>query len=628
MIYTNEIGAFGYAVAMIVYALLTILLLSGWWRSGQSRLPALATGISLVWAGVWTAGFLDLTRSFALVTSVEWARGLAWLIASLAIFREITRLPPLRQLRSAYGVFVLLLAGLPAAYFLLFIEGPPNTLVWVTGGYVLSALIVLAAEQLYRNAPSDARSGVTYFCIAIAGVFLFDLIMYGLIIAGATTGPEYWAARGFVNAMLAAPLALGIWRRSRMTPAAQVPRQIAFYLFGITIIAVYMVLVVIGYHYVHTFGGSWSEVGGIVLIVAAIAAAVVVTGSSRIRARTRVFLMKTFLQYKYDYRKEWLRFISTLSTSGLDDVGTTAVRAVAQIVNSPGGVVWIQEEESPSYVPVGAWRCAVPNAAPIVEESGLVRFLRNRRWVIDLEEMKRHPERYEDLEIEGWLQGSDWWLVVPLILGKRLYGFMMLQKPRAVPSLNFEDHDLLRTAGSHVGMHINQAETDKRLSESRQFGAYNRLTAFLMHDLNNVIAQQSLVVKNAERFRHNPDFVDDAIDTIAHSVTRMKRLMEQLSSRSKPPVTRQTDIRQALKNAVKRCQMQQPTPRLEVDELPMWIQADPERLTTVFEHLIRNAQDATQADGEISIEVKAHHGRVVVSIADTGEGMTPEFIRE
>ena len=34
-----------------------------------------------------------------------------------------------------------------------------------------------------------------------------------------------------------------------------------------------------------------------------------------------------------------------------------------------------------------------------------------------------------------------------------------------------------------------------------------------MHDLNNLIAQQSLVVKNAERFRQNPKFVDDAIDT-------------------------------------------------------------------------------------------------------------------
>jgi putative PEP-CTERM system histidine kinase len=626
---TNEIGAFGYAVALIVYTLLTILLLSGWQRRDQSRLPALATGISLVWAGVWMAGFLDLTRSFALVTLVEWSRGLAWLIASLAILHEITRTSLMQRLRSGYGVFALLLAGLPIAYFLFFADGPPSTIVWVAGGYVLSVLNVLAAELLFRNAPVDSRSGITYFCIAIAGVFLFDLIMYGLVIAGASTEPEYWAARGFVNALLAAPLALGIWRRSRTTPAVQVPRQIAFYLFGITIIAVYVVLVVIGHHYVQTYGGSWSEVGGVVLIIAAIAAAVVVLASARIRARVRVSLMKTFLQYKYDYRKEWLRFISTLSTSGLEDVVATAVRAVAQIVNSPGGVVWIQEQESQAYLPAGAWRCAVPNIAPIVEESGLVRFLQDRQWVVNLEEMKQYPERYEGLQLDSWLQsGDDWWLVVPLFLGKRLYGFMMLQKPRVVSALNFEDHDLLRTAGSHVGMHINQAETDKRLTESRQFGAYNRLTAFLMHDLKNVIAQQSLVVKNAEHFRHNPKFVDDAIDTIAHSVSRMKRLMEQLSSGSKVPQKRPTDLREALTRAVERCNTLQPQPRLELGEGTMLIEADSERLITVFEHLIRNAQEATDADGSVAVEAGVKDGLITVSIADTGEGMSPEFIHE
>ena len=128
------------------------------------------------------------------------------------------------------------------------------------------------------------------------------------------------------------------------------------------------------------------------------------------------------------------------------------MRAVAQIVNSPSGVVWIQEQESQAYLPAGAWSCAVPNVAPIVEDSTLVWFLRNRQWVIDLEEMKRYPERYENLEIDSWLRSGNWWLVVPLFLAKRLYGFMVLQKPRAVPSLNFEDHDLLRTVGSHVGM--------------------------------------------------------------------------------------------------------------------------------------------------------------------------------
>lgn len=625
----NEIGAFGYAITLIVYALLTILLLSGWQRSDQSRLLALATGFSLLWAGVWIAGFLDLTRAYSLVTFVEWARGLAWLVATIAILREIAETSPVRLLRFRYGVPILLLVGLPVGYFLFRADEPLPVIVWVSGGYVLSVLIVLAAEQLYRNAPIDARSDVAYLCIAIAGVFLFDLILYGLVMAGVATGAEYWAARGFVNALLAVPLVLGVWRRSHMSSAAQVPRQIAFYSFGMTIIAVYVVLVVIGYRYIERYGGAWSDVGGIVLIVAAGGAAAVVLASARIRARVRVVLTKTFLQYKYDYRKEWLRFISTLSKSGLDDVAAAAVRAVAQIVDSPGGAVWTREQDSEAYLPTGSWRCSIPGVPPVAAGSGLVRFLEDRQWIVDLEEMKRHPDRYENLKLDSWLQrDGSWWLVVPLFLSKRLYGFIVLQETRVVRNLNFEDHDLLRTVGRHVAMHINQAETDKRLAESRQFGAYNRLTAFLMHDLNNLIAQQSLVVKNAEKFRDNPKFVDDTFDTIAHSVVRMNRLMEQLTSASKAPTVRQTDLRDSLQKAVDRCQSRRPMPALNISAEPIVLEADFERLTSVFEHIIRNAQDATDQKGRIQIEASVDNNLAMVSIQDDGQGMSSEFIRE
>jgi len=122
-----------------------------------------------------------------------------------------------------------------------------------------------------------------------------------------------------------------------------------------------------------------------------------------------------------------------------------------------------------------------------------------------------------------------------------------------------------------------------------------------MHDLNNVIAQQSLVVENAERFRHNPKFVDDAIDTIAHSVSRMKRLMEQLSSGSKVAKKRPTEVMDALRKAVERCRASEPTPRLEADNEQMLIEADSERLITIFEHLIKNAQDATPTDGRVTV---------------------------
>jgi putative PEP-CTERM system histidine kinase len=384
-----------------------------------------------------------------------------------------------------------------------------------------------------------------------------------------------------------------------------------------------------GRYYIEAYGGSWGRVGAIVFIVAAIGAVAILLVSPSTRARVRVFLMKTFLQYKYDYRKEWLRFIATLSETGLENVPATAIRAVAQIVNSPGGVVWLQEQEGEGYLPMGSWHCDIPAASPIDSHASMVRFMRDRQWVIDLEEMKEHPARYEDVDLEDWLAaGGDWWLVVPLVLGDRLFGFIVLQKPRVVPSLNFEDHDLLRTVGRHVATHINQAESDRRLAETSQFGTYNRLTAFLMHDLNNLVAQQSLVVKNAERFRQNPKFVDDAIETIAHSVARMKKLMEQLSTGSQEPAREETDLHEVLRRAVKRSQPRFPEPELHLGNRSITVQADPERLTTVFEHLIRNAQDATDKGGRITVAAELLNGSASVSIGDDGCGMSPEFIRE
>jgi putative PEP-CTERM system histidine kinase len=339
--------------------------------------------------------------------------------------------------------------------------------------------------------------------------------------------------------------------------------------------------------------------------------------------------MKSFFQYKYDYRKEWLRFISTLSAAEPDNAAQTAVRAIAQIVNSPGGIIWAQEEAGKSFEPYGAWNCALPSAASVPDDSAVVRFLRQRQWVIDLVELRDYPMRYENLDLEAWVgEHAEWWLIVPLFLQNKLFGFAVLEKPRVVPGLNFEDHDLLRTVGRHVATYIDQAESDRRLAESRQFGTYNRLTAFLMHDLNNLIAQQSLVVKNAEKFRHNPDFVDDAIDTIANSVSRMRRLMEQLTSGSQKTKNVTVELNALLNKAAQRCNPRLPRPTITGSDTPVRVDADPERLVTVLEHLIRNAQDATKETGFIDVSLAADNNVAMITIADNGAGMSPEFIRE
>ena len=133
------------------------------------------------------------------------------------------------------------------------------------------------------------------------------------------------------------------------------------------------------------------------------------------------------------------------------------------------------------------------------------------------------------MELPEWLDPKGpWRLISPLLVGNQLLGFLVLRAPPDPFTLTFEDLDLLKTVGRNVAVQLAQRRADEQLAESRQFDAYNRFAAFVMHDLKNSVAQLQLLVANAARHRHNPVFVDDAIDTIRNTSERMTRLIEQL----------------------------------------------------------------------------------------------------
>ncbi len=625
----DNIATIGYAVAAVPFLLLTALLLSRWRNRSQSQVLALATFASTLWAVALAAhisGILSIAYS---VMSLEWLRDIFWIIALTMVLRGLNESGRTERVAIRYA---LLLPAVAIVLFALYrsrsVE-PLSVVLLVVGGLLLSAVLLVLAEQIYRNAPVDSRSGLKYFCLALVGIFLYDTAMYAWSFVERAIPTDAWAARGNVNALFVVPLAYSVKRTFRLSLDTLLPRQILFYTFTLTGIGAFLAIVFAGDYFIRTYGGTWADVGRIVFLVGALATGAILLLSASVSARARVFLLKTLFRYKYDYRREWLRFIATLSESGPEHVPTTAIRAVAQIVNSPGGIAWARQQDEESYLLVGSWRCDMPILSSVTQHSSLIRFLKDRQWIIDLNEMREHPSRYEGLELESLFnEREDWWLIVPMILGSRLFGFIVLLRPRVVPALNFEDHDLLKTVGRHVATHIDQAESDRRLAESSQFGTYNRLTAFVMHDLNNLIAQQSLVVKNAERFRENPKFVDDAIDTIAHSVSRMRRLMEQLTSGSKAATQRPTNIKQVLRGVLKRTNDRLPIPALEHCGEKMMVQADAERLSMVLEHLIRNAQEATAEDGSIAISADSADSIAKISIADTGCGMTLEFIRD
>lgn len=346
--------------------------------------------------------------------------------------------------------------------------------------------------------------------------------------------------------------------------------------------------------------------------------------------RLKVLLSKRFARFKYDYREEWLRLIDSLSsTTNPLPLPDRAVMALAEIIGSPGGLAFVQEQDYQLYVPAGSWSVAKPLGMPWQElpRDGLMSHMEKSGWIVDGEEgipagighhFLAELAKYFGLGV----------LVVPLLLQERLFGFVVLQKQRKGYRLTYEDIDLLRTSGRQVASYLAQHYTTQRLAEAQQFETYGRMTAFLIHDLKNIMAQQSLLVQNAARHGHNPGFIDDAVATITTSLERMSRVLKQLRFDTAQNAPRPTDLREVAADAVERCRAFTPRPEIESSEAPVLALADGERLAFGLTNLIRNAQQVCSVHGHVRVRVRSEPRTAVIEVTDDGPGMTDSFVQQ
>ncbi|MEQ9465024.1 MAG: PEP-CTERM system histidine kinase PrsK, partial [Haliea sp.] len=349
--------------------------------------------------------------------------------------------------------------------------------------------------------------------------------------------------------------------------------------------------------------------------------------SGRLRALLRVQLSKHFFSYRYDYREEWLKFTRALASLN-EEVAEGIIRIMASLASSPAGLLWGAAEGQPQRL-LAHWDMPVPAGATGEGLGSLPDWLRRTDWVIDLREWQRAPDLYEGLELPDWLrQDPTLWLVIPLVFRDRLEGVLMLRQSNIKDNINWEDRDLLKTAGRQAASHLAQHLASQALVEARQFDAFNRLSAYVVHDLKNILAQQSLMVANAARHRDNPAFIDDMIATVENSVARMQRLMEQMRSGLRSGAADDLALAPLLQQVVASRSGARPVPTTDFASGELRVEADSERLATVFNHLIQNAQEATPPEGKVSVSLCSQGDQALVRIADTGRGMDPDFIRQ
>ncbi|MCC7487787.1 MAG: PEP-CTERM system histidine kinase PrsK [Burkholderiales bacterium] len=621
------VGTASYAAAAAAFLFLSVLLVLSWRGRLAGLLLAAGAFATVIWAAaaVWVAA--GMGSGMRATESLEVLRSTIW-VALLLVLLGYSSARPGKLRIAAAGVLALCAAALALTLAVgpALAARPDATVIFTRLALALAGLVLV--EQLYRNVNSQQRWGVKFLCLGLGAVFACDFYLYSDALLFRRVDPDVWAARGIVNALAVPLLAIATARNPALALDVAISRRFVFHSTAMLGAAAYLIVMALAGYYVRYFGGEWGAVLQVTFMFGAVMLLAAILFSGTLRARLRVFLSKNFFSYRYDYREEWLRFTRTLSEGEPGaQLRERSIQAIAGLVDSPGGTLWLTQESGEIEL-VARWN-APPAKSSLPPDSPFVRLMQSRQWVVDLGECAAHPEIYDGVAVPDALGPMPLaWLAIPLILHERLLGFVVLARSQARISLDWEVNDLLKTAGRQAASYLAQLEAARALLVARQFESFNRMSAFVVHDLKNLVAQLSLLLSNAERHRHEPAFQEDMIGTVAHSVEKMSRLLFQLRGgyTLEPPVPVTLD--EMVEQAVSMRSASKPAPALELRDRGMCVVAHRVRLERVVGHLIQNAVDATPPEGSVSVRVLRQNGSALIEIADTGCGMSERFMRE
>jgi putative PEP-CTERM system histidine kinase len=224
------------------------------------------------------------------------------------------------------------------------------------------------------------------------------------------------------------------------------------------------------------------------------------------------------------------------------------------------------------------------------------------------------------------LEDSSVWVGIPLLHNQRLVGLAILAAPEYRRPLDWEDFDLLRTAGNQAASSLAEAMSQEALANAQRFEEFNRRFAFILHDIKNLVSQLSLVARNAERHADNPEFRADMVATLQASVGKMNDLLARLAPHSASRVQRieAQPLRPILADAIAAKRRDREVQLLGDASLAAMVDAG--ALEQAVGHLLQNALDASSA-APVTVRVDADARNVTVAITDKGVGMDGDFIR-
>jgi len=619
-------GLSGYILASFAYFVFVLLLFAARNRTLLGRLVLLGSLTSLA---SFTLGSFQLEQHFSLrnVFIFENIKLLFWSLLILTTREGVTSFKEFFINRAVKQYLIIwTVLSLISWITTIYIGNNSKYLFMLFLVFNLWAMVLL--EQLYRNAKIKSRWALWPMVIALGSIFVFDFILFAQASMLNKLDFDLWYVRSLIG-IVSVPLLLISTRRMKdWSVNVFISREMVFYSSMLMISGLYLLVMAFAGYIINYLGGEWGSKISIAFLVMGSIVLAALLMTERLRREVKVFITKHFFANKYEYKEEWLKLIEQLEISKTGDYYKTALNCICSTLKISHGLI-VKKQNLGKYGILYNEGFNVDQNLFFQLES-IDNYCQQNNWIIDIREYEKVEKSYPELTIDSsvfvQLNIS---IIVPIMIGEQLYGFFLLSSPQEDKKLlNWEDRDLLSAISKQLSHYLSLNEANEKLAEAKQFDAFNRMSAFLVHDLKNVQAQLTLITSNAKKHRNNPEFIDDAFETVESAASRLEKVLAQLRNKTMLEAQhKKIDIKQLLDKVVLQRNIDKPEVELSFDEsVEMLIEE--ETFSSVINHLIQNAQEATSDDGWVKIKASYFNDSLNIAITDNGSGMSKNFIKE
>ncbi|MHA1930292.1 MAG: ATP-binding protein [Candidatus Thorarchaeota archaeon] len=193
--------------------------------------------------------------------------------------------------------------------------------------------------------------------------------------------------------------------------------------------------------------------------------------------------------------------------------------------------------------------------------------------------------------------------------------------------------DSLVVSNEELQERIKQLQaTQEQLIQSERLAVLGKLSGGIGHDLRNPLGTIKNSVYYLRMVLENPDEeIIESLDLLDQEIKTCELIINSLLDFASPkaPIRQKINLNELISATLARANIPESI-KLETDldtELPV-IFADPTQLSRVFINLIRNAVQAMEKGGKLSINIETvEPGYISITITDTGSGITEENLQ-